>query len=55
MYGEQSAYNSRGISDLLANLGVAQGTGAAAQGAIQNKALGGATNAFSSLLANLNA
>ena len=54
-YGEQSAYNSRGISDLLAQLGTAQGVGQYGSGLSQQRALTGAVNQIPSLLASLNA
>jgi hypothetical protein len=55
MYGSQGGQASRGISDLLAQLGSAAGTGAAGQGLAWNRALGGATNQLPSILASLNA
>lgn len=55
MYGTQGGNASRGISDLLSQLGTAQGQGAAGQGLMWNRALTGATNQVPSLLAGLNA
>lgn len=54
-FGEQGAYTSRGISDLLSQLGTAQGQGAAGQGLMWNRAITGATNQLPSILAGLNA
>ena len=55
MYGTQGGTASRGISDLLAQLGTAQGTAPAASGLSWQRALTGATNQVRPLLSALNA
>jgi hypothetical protein len=53
--GNQGVASSSGISNLLAQLGQAQGGGAAGSGLMWNRALTGATNQLPSILASLNA
>jgi hypothetical protein len=52
--GETGAYTQRNLSSLLAQLGQAQGQGAAGSGMAWNRALGGAANQLPSILAGLN-
>ena len=53
--GNQGIASSSGISNLLSQLGTAQGGGAAGSGLMWNRALTGATNQLPSILASLNA
>jgi hypothetical protein len=53
--GNQGIASSSGISNLLSQLGSAQGGGAAGSGLMWNRALTGATNQLPSILASLNA
>lgn len=53
--GQQGQAAQQNLSSLLAQLGAAQGTGAAGSGLAWTRALGGATNQLPSILAGLNA